>query len=452
MELGLWFTLLFLVAIVPTIWDAQRAKVDLLALRHAFVAYYIMQLGISGLITWVNGSSPLVGLQFDDHRAVYVRALRLSVAGLLAFELSYRALGGRTAPVPAWLLAKWQDLRLLFLVAAFVPLGILAFFLLLRLAGGLQAFIETRELWRAGGLQGQGFLVLPATGMLAIAAHVIALRLYRTPKLPLVAKGTILAAYSLAVIPGMVLGFRSLFVLPILQAFLLRHLRVRALSVFGGFALAAGLAFVFTAYGIYREVPSGQPFDVQQIRQFSQDNPALLYEAADRVRGLEVTATIIDRLDTSHEFEHGWRPLVEAATILVPHRIWAAKPQPTGMRMTTRFFASDFQALRGSEEATFGGISATIVGDLYWQFGVVGVILGLGLSGLMVRALSNGLRAYREHDGAVLCYVLLYTLVFIATESVSGFLNGLVIMAAVTVPSLIFLTARPGARAPYAAR
>jgi hypothetical protein len=441
MEFAAWFTLLFVVAIAPTIWDARRSNLDVLSLRHAFVAYYILQLGVSGIVTWLTGSSPLLGLQFDVHQAVYLRALRLSVAGLIAFEFGYRTVGRRAGPVPGWLLARWQDRRIVVLAALVIPVGIASFVLLLRLAGGLGSFIEARELWRAGGLQGQGVLILPATGMLAIIAHVIALRLYREPNRGTIAKATIVASYSLAVIPGMVLGFRNLFLLTVLQAFLLRHIRVRALTVRAAVALAAGLSIAFTAYGVYRDLPAGQPFDAQRLRDLARDNPALFYEVADRVRGLEVTATIVDRVDASGELDHGWRPLVEAVTILVPHRVWPDKPQPTSVRMTTRFFASDLQASRGTDEATFGGISATIVGDLYWQFGTIGVVLGLMLTGMMVRALSNGLRAYGAHDGAALSYVLLYTLVFMAAESTSVFLNGVVIAAAITVPTLIFLTA-----------
>jgi hypothetical protein len=82
------------------------------------------------------------------------------------------------------------------------------------------------------------------------------------------------------------------------------------------------------------------------------------------------------------------------------------------------------------------------VAEFYWHLGVTGVVVGLFLLGLAVRVVFATMCRYRQANGVMLCYALLYTTIALMAESFQGYLNGLVLTSIAVVLILLTLTAR----------
>jgi hypothetical protein len=153
-----------------------------------------------------------------------------------------------------------------------------------------------------------------------------------------------------------------------------------------------------------------------------------------RSKGTEVLAAVVHKLGETGDYEFGWRGLIEAFTIVVPKTLWADKPLPSGQRFTTYFFSSDLSFSRGADLDVWGGISPTVVGELYWNFGVGGVLVGLFLFGRLARLAFNTLRSHPGNPSIVILYAIFLTLFVLSAEAIQGNFNTLVMH----VPVILF--------------
>jgi hypothetical protein len=432
---------ILVVAIGPMIAEALRGEFTFFNPKNPFLIYYVIQLVLSALVTMALGSMPAIGLDYSANRDSYVDALWLTLLGALAFQLGYYARRGTPIRLPALLTRPWSPGRPLLLATLCFAAGAIGFALLISKNGGLAAFRESRESWRSGGMIGQGIFLFPATTLVAIGAHILFLE-FIGPQTPRSRLALVLLAYAAALVPPYILGFRSLLGLPLLQLLVLWNFRRRRISAVGLAGTLGMLALGFTAYGISRELPAGPALDIKQVAAFVRDRPELGLAVVSRTRGNEVLATVIHRLRQTGDYDVSLASTFEALTILIPRSLWEDKPLSTGERFTTYFFGDDFVLSRGVTNATFGGVSPTIVGEFYWHLGVTGVVVGLFLLGLAVRVVFATMCRYRQANGVMLCYALLYTTIALMAESFQGYLNGLVLTSIAVVLILLTLTAR----------
>ena len=71
-----------LTAAAPMLLEARRGEFSVFNPKNGFIAYYVVQLGLSALVTLANGSNPEIGLDLATNRGVYEDALLLSIGGL----------------------------------------------------------------------------------------------------------------------------------------------------------------------------------------------------------------------------------------------------------------------------------------------------------------------------------------------------------------------------------
>ena len=65
---------------------------------------------------------------------------------------------------------------------------------------------------------------------------------------------------------------------------------------------------------------------MKQAYSVIEGNPELLYSVVSRSKGIEVVATVIKKMEETQLYDYGYKILIEAATILVPHFLWEGKP------------------------------------------------------------------------------------------------------------------------------
>lgn len=417
------FTLMALmlgVGLVPMMVEPIYKRFDPFNLKNAFIVYYLLQLGVSGIPALTTGEASIFGPNPIIDRQFYEIALALSLAGLVCFQLGYYTTRARLALWPVFLY-RWPAGRTRTLATIYIMSGFAALAALLSLPG-VADYRDFINQWRGGELTGIGPVTfaattLPSIGMLLWAAH-------KGKDLRLLPFALIATA---ALAPALVMGFRYLFILPILQSAVIWHYLVRRFTTASIVVLAMFCGLAFTAYGIWRAIPAGIDLDWDVAAQVAADNSEVLYDVALRSKGLEVVASVVKKLDDTGDYQLGVGAPLEAVTSTVPRALWPGKPISNGERFVTYFFGADLAFDRNDYvRDVWGGISPTVVGELYWHFWWPGVLIGMFLLGLVARLAYNTLRANQENKAVVLYYAIFFTHFLGMAEAPQGYLNSLV--------------------------
>jgi hypothetical protein len=162
--------------------------------------------------------------------------------------------------------------------------------------------------------------------------------------------------------------------------------------------LAGAAAFVILAFPIFQasrtEVHGNRGIARAAIVQNIGETLKLAFSAKDRVNtGRERAQTFFERASVRGSvqmivqntgngvnFQHGYTLLPLLATF-IPRLLWPDKPDvETGKLVNKEFHVSEY-------EATY--ISPSFLGELYWNFGWLGVVLGMTLNGSLFGFLAG---------------------------------------------------------------
>lgn len=419
--------LMAIIGLAPMAWEIRQKRFDFFNLKNPFILYFVIQLGASGLITFSSGQASEIGLDPVDFYERYLQALLLSIVALFIFQLGYYTRCRRPLALPQVIKNPWGPSRHVSVLYVCLVLGFFMFALLLATNGGISQFLANREAFRAGGLIGQGIFIFPATSMITTAALVYFLGSVRSkPNRSVMLSVAVLA---LSITPAYFLGFRSAIALPILQFMVVWRYGYRPISSGKLATLLAVIVVGFTLYGFSREIPEGVSVDITLATELLDNNPELVYTVFSRSKGTEVVASVINTLHQTGDYELGWRSITEAATILIPRAIWEGKPMASSQRFTTYFFSEKLAFARGVDLEVWGGISPTVVGELYWHFGFLGVLLGLFFMGRIANIAYFTLLKNSSNPSVIIIYAIFFTTFAMFAEAIQGYFNSLVLFS-----------------------
>jgi len=297
-----------------------------------------------------------------------------------------------------------------------IVLGYAAFFALIQINGGFEAFQAQREFWRTAGMIGQGWVIFPATTLVAIAVCALCIN-----NVKFIERGNsifyLAMLYLVAVIPAYQLGFRSFILLPMIQMIAFYHIYISKIKLIR--LSVSGLLFVvaFTLYGMLREVPynAGVGSFTDYFIRIYYYRPELMFGAFNRVMGADVLQLTVEFVARYGDYKLFYPGLIEALTIPIPHALWEGKPDPLSVK-----FSQDIINING-------GISPTIVGEGYWHGGVIGIILiAFFVSIFMI--FYNSLINERRNSNKALLALSIFPYLIIMAEAVQGNLNLVVLI------------------------
>ncbi len=411
-------------------------RLDIFNPKNLFQLYFIIQLPLV-LVIGTNFNSPgfLVLSEHTDLYEVLPLALLFFTAQMI-MVVCYYLWGRRTFAPPVLYGATWHYKRVKAICLLMGGVGYISFYYLLEINGGYVSFVEGRELWRTSGMRGQGWLLFPATTMLAIAgtAYVIAAsQSFR------VGGGLLKFIFLVAIVvfPATQLGFRGLMLLPVVQMMFVYHHRVQKINVSKAVFGMMILIVLFTTYGIYRELTYllDDGADLSIVGGVLGERKELIYSIFLRSKGADIVANVIGQIGVS-DFKLFYPGIIEAFTVFIPLDLWPNKPIPQGVQFSSEFFGLG------------GGVSATIIGEAYWNGGYLGVSLYMTLIGIVFRVYDNTVRYYGNKDSVLLILATMFPSLIMMAESPQGNVNGLVIII-LFVSCLIFffsLTLRRASR------
>ncbi len=341
----------------------------------------------------------------------------LMIMAQLIFVFVMYAIGSRPATGGAKYFVTWPRKRVNLVCAGIFLLGYLSFSGLIFINGGFAKFAETREAWRTEGVGGQGWVLFPATTMLAIAMCATMLN-NANQFTGRVGAAKLLILYLIAAFPASQLGFRALIFLPLLQAGFFYHSFIRRIP--GKYILIGSflLMLAFTLYGIQREIPYATNYGsyLEYLNYIYLTRPDITYTVALRSMGADIVQQTIDHMQTFGHYILLFPIFIEALTIAVPSSLWAGKPQPLSVKFSHDIFGIE------------GGVSPTILGEGYWHGGVLGIIALMTLAGLL-HAYFRSLQRNRTTDpSSALLMLSLYPSLIMMAEAFQGYFNGIILI------------------------
>lgn len=350
----------------------------------------------------------------------------------LTFVVVMYAMSARPTPNTAPMVVAWPKTRVNLICAGIFLLGYLSFGGLIYINGGFAAFSETREAWRTEGVGGQGWVLFPATTMLAIGMCATMLNNVeqftgRSGAIKL------FLLYALAAFPASQLGFRALIFLPLLQAGYFYHSFIRQIP--GKYLSIAAVALMmsFTLYGIQREIPYASNYGsyLEYLNYVYLTRPDITYTVALRSMGADIVQQTIDHMQTFGHYVLLYPIFIEAFTIFIPSSLWADKPQPLSVQFSHNIFGIE------------GGVSPTILGEGYWHGGVLGIIALITLAALLHAYFRSLQRDSVINMSKALLMLSIYPSLIMMAEAFQGYFNGIVLIIIANFLFRIAIAARP---------
>jgi len=393
---------------------ADGRRLEIFNPKTLFQLYYILQLPFILLIGSNSSASGFLWLSSSTSDNEVLALGALFIFAQLAMVASYYLVGKKWLSLPVAGASRWRPQRVKYICFLLFGCGYLSFLYLLEINGGYLEFIRNREAWRAGGMIGQGWLIFLSTSMIAMAstAYLIAFANYFRGKAGAL---KLLFLIVITIFPALFLGFRGLILLPVIQFLFIYHYRIGKIRARRAVPLLAVLVMVFTLYGIYRVASSqtGGVVDTNAASQVIIDQPELLFNIFLRSKGADVVANVIDQLEKSGDYRLFLPGLIETLTIPIPSALWAGKPTPQSVQFSEQFFGIG------------GGVSPTVVGEAYWNGGVIGVLVTMTLIGCVFRFFHNGVCRAGYNDSTIFISASIFPSLVMMAEALQGYVNGI---------------------------
>lgn len=387
-------------------------RFDIVDLGNSALAYLMLALFLSPVLAMVGLVSPSMGNEDKVFPSFSGQSLGYAGIALLCLFLGNR--------VPVWL--GWRARSVKWSEAEWRPANALAVYLLTMLAGfatKILTVLQGGELPLPGFLpygQLSFFLSLNWLSFLALGiAFVQYYRLLRLQNASGVLFWRILAWGTLVfcVMSSFFVVGRFASVLPIILVMIIRHYLIKRSNLQFIVISVAIIAVLFPLKTFWRtqmvsfnELQSGH---VETTQSFGQKASSIqvgllgekgffLDSTVGRIRQSHIFTAIVE---SQRGFEYG-RTLLDLPLKVVPPRFWS------GLKAN---IVSDGNRL-GRELGIVGdqltGIGPTLPGDLYLNFGLVGIVVGMFLFGMLYRYLYEALLAKITATG-----VLLYGVIWI---------------------------------------
>jgi hypothetical protein len=279
--------------------------------------------------------------------------------------------------------------------------------------GGWSAFNESNSTWRALGVSGSGLFIFPSTTLLMFASVPALVNV--AVKLRGVARFIVYAVIMFTVaIPALIFGFRIVLIPYLLIGVWVWHQYAQRIMV-GRLVMGALVGIILlTGYGYLRDVSEGKMgiFDYWA-------NGFLM-----RTNGAEVLTQVIKKSDNGIPHGVGAHSALEALTILVPRNMVEWKPVPFSEVFSELYFA-DYFLVRSGPDAIPSGISPTVLGQLFHEFGAIGCLLFMGLFGYIAGIVDSLGRQSAMLN--ILLYGVTLRFFLLLPESPQGAMSGAVI-------------------------
>lgn len=398
------FLLVGLVSVAIGLYPAYRLlsgrERDVFAPIHLFVIYIVFTVHLRTLII-INGNSGILQPLYDSGGEELRGLLGLGLAATAIFLVFlyvgyYGKLAERLcAPVPRLTTTPPEGPEVLaaLLLAAGISIPIGA--LLHSLIGEAVAAGRFTAVTRVGGIFWMGYLLRFAI-FGAMIPFVVALMRPRSLPVVVTAGFAISAALGVFVLwPKKIVLANQVLALMVCFHYLRHWIRPRTVIFVGMIALLSlPLLSAFRYWGF----EGLSPVRLAQLSELVWDNPSFLFrDLLMRSFGAESLVLIFDDFRRTGVYEFGGT-LLEATRWFIPRSLWPEKPPTYAITFGQQFLArTNFFSVNVSG-------TPTVIGELFLNFGFLGLTVGAWMVGVFLRIPYAYLIVKGQSIGSVLLY------------------------------------------------
>ncbi|HKW17953.1 MAG TPA: O-antigen polymerase [Terriglobales bacterium] len=400
------------------IWPMRIAgsRFDIANVLLLFVAYYFLMFGLYGLMN-AFGLSHYLGVSYNPTSdsladisslaSVYAGGLLLSVyAGYIWVpQLLSRRQSVRSREAQSWLdLRNLNQLGVAASIAlafSYIGCALMIFFL-----GGFSAIGLDPTYVATTGTHGLYWVqALIWTNHWAVLVNLLGYILMKKNRY------LILTALSIPLffVEFLLSGSKSALLFPLIGFLIVRHYCYRRITWRPLVALGAAVLIVFAAGYAYRSTGAQASQFEQGVASYYQNPVVLLETIVGRFYGTDGFAIVLDSVRNGQPLLMG-KSFSDLLTWYIPRWLWPAKPLSFSLT-----FGEDFMA--GAPGAGDVYYSPSLPGELYLNFGVVGLLLGGIVTGRFLRFMYRKLIEQRPRRIEA---IVLYAVIAPLAASLSG--------------------------------
>lgn len=410
---------LLFVGLLPIVWRIlAHRSIDVFEPIYAIVGFYLLLFVLKPLALLLQ-SSPMA------RQGAFTLSILYALLGLVAFYVGYHAkLGAAISRCMPSLESRWSRSRLNWVAAIYgiATISILLVFVyritgmgfLFHLTHSLQTH---NEYFKKGAFWiGAALISLPSSSFFVLYAHSISSKVKRSQlALPFY--------FFLAVVVSLFVGLRWPIIVILTVPIILRHYyeqkRIRMRHLVLGIpvllVLLTGLNY-FRNYGRHM-------FDMLSLETLLGSVVQTILAALDP---FQTSVEIIQSVPEKLGFQYG---LYYVYTLLapIPRALWPSKPVVSIEWLIT-------ETIYGQNPLEGPTVTPTLIGDLYLNFHVVGIVVGMFVWGLFWQAMYSYLLSNKKNIGVVLMYALL---LLSGINVVRGSLGGFIIATLISLAPIV---------------
>lgn len=370
--------------------------------------------------------------------ALLFASLKAAFWGILAFQIGYLLpIGRRLASQLPAMRSNWDRRRSRQVIGCLTLIMGTSLLLMWRFVGGASEIMKNPTRLR-GAFAGEfyitlGVLVAPVVILIFLA------RGFQTGK-PSLTVWILALVYSIV---SLFLGSRSNIVGLWLGIYLLFVLIRRQRSLFSILAVTLALVVLglvgVVGVGEFRRLGGGSldlaDYLTSPEMRFGGENTIDLFLR--EFGEIEIFAYALKIFPEEMPFLYG-RSYLDLFFQIVPRSIWPEKPLPSGFLLGDIIFGK------------YVGAPATILGDLYINFGHLGVVVGMIAFGVVCNLLDRWYRLHYDNSGVLALYVFMLTAAFKLVAR--SFLSTATSIVLFIVPAVLLVryVSRPDQKSPPA--
>jgi len=403
-------------ALAPILVEWRKRKLDLMNIRNAFLIVYLLEYGVWSAYILATGRTQFESIDPRHNHDHFLLALVYSILGLASFYLGYYIRLQKLKSHWQIPIREWNRKSVTLLSLACLLGGILAFGLLMQLSGGFYTYVSSLQSSRVLALVGRQYFASASTILISLAASVSYAGSIHLKSRTL--RAIAIFSVPVMVLSGLLIGYRNLVVLGVLQLLVIHHYLKRPIRLRVRTVCIAVLMVAFLNF--YSELRTRQDFWIRPSFQEIYDilfSPYFwndsVYRFLNRFHGIESLVIVTDQVREGVPLEWGLSSAWEIITSPIPRLWWTDKPVAGSYRFTqTFFFSQEWWVLRES-----GGIAPSWLGELFWNFHVPGILFGSFLGGFLCSICYQFLRENSKNPSAVLLYAVAFSCCFFVVEA-----------------------------------
>jgi|GEM_PF-6454429 len=412
-EFYILFFIFAMMCAIPVIKDWAAGRLDFFNPRNIFAAFFFLYYGMRTLDLYLS-DSPLTFYDLGSgevKKGELTDALKISILGLLFLYLGYygRVVVAVERFLPTFQGLDWNSNRAKDVVYLLLLVGSGAGLYLFQLGGGFLYYLENINYIRLSVLTDVGYLKF-MVNLLSVAVLIVCILRYQNRE----SSVFLYLLAMLSVVLNLVVAHRWAAMQTIIYLLIVRNYWRKRISI-GLMSLIIVVAIVFNVgYGVYRSYTEEAD---TRILEEGLESVSRLDEEAAGFAGLFVSniwnhfhgtdSLLYTRSfvkGEGAEYNYGLYILQDVPLVSIPRSLWPEKPNPSHVKFN--------QILRGENpdrydpEERAGGVVQTILGELYWAGGIVGIAVGMYLIGLLCGVLYLYLLNNRHNAFVVILYAV----------------------------------------------